>query len=85
VNQFFFLVVVVAVVLDVVVVSNSQKILFRNTYIDKTNLKYKTKTYITNLYLSKTESNFCLQTKSEKVIDAIKNFIRAAVGAPYQT
>jgi hypothetical protein len=56
-------VVVASPVLDIIGISNSHKTLFSHIYIDKMNLKYKTQTYITNLYLSKTENSFYLQKK----------------------
>jgi hypothetical protein len=49
------------------------------------NLKYKKQTYITNLYLSKTENSLCLQKQSEKVGSAINKSICSASGAPYHT
>jgi hypothetical protein len=49
------------------------------------NLKYKTQTSITNLYLSKTENSLCLQKQSEKVGSAINKYICTASHASYQT
>jgi hypothetical protein len=71
--------------LDIVGVSDSHKIIFRHIYIDKMNLKYKTKTYITNLYLSNIENSLCLPKINEKVSGSLNKYICTASGALYQT
>jgi hypothetical protein len=87
--KFFFLpvttVVVVATMLGIIDIYDSHKIIFRHIYIDKMKLKYKKQTYITNLYLSKTENSLCLQKQSEKVGSVINKSICSASGAPYYT